>query len=111
MSSPSHSHTLKPPSKCFPTKSKGNYIETFFSLKAEEFRSINKTGKPKHNISYEQHLAIRNLMDNPSIIIKNADKGGRVVVLDRDDHLREANTILSDTDYYNSEFRPHTFIF
>ena len=40
------------------------------------------------------------LRDNPSIIIKEADKGSAVVVWDREDYLREANNQLSDKDVY-----------
>ena len=40
------------------------------------------------------------LGDDPSIIIKEADKGLAVVVWDRADYLREANSQLSDKDVY-----------
>ena len=40
------------------------------------------------------------LRDDPSIIIKEADKGSAVVVWDREDYLREANSQLSDKDVY-----------
>ena len=36
----------------------------------------------------------------PPIIIKEADKGSAVVVWDREDYLREANSQLSDKDVY-----------
>ena len=38
--------------------------------------------------------------DDPSIIIKEADKGLAVVVWDRADYLREANSQLSGKDVY-----------
>ena len=40
------------------------------------------------------------LRDDPSIIIKEADKGSAVVVWDKEDYLREANSQLSDKDVY-----------
>ena len=40
------------------------------------------------------------LRDDPSIILKEADKGSAVVVWDRDDYSREANNQLSDKDVY-----------
>ena len=40
------------------------------------------------------------LRDDPSIIIKEAEKGSAVVVWDRQDYLREANSQLSDQDVY-----------
>ena len=38
--------------------------------------------------------------DDPSIIIKKADKGSALVVWDREDYLREANSQLTDQDVY-----------
>ena len=40
------------------------------------------------------------LRDDPSIIIKEADKGSVMVVWDREDYLREANSQLSDQNVY-----------
>ena len=40
------------------------------------------------------------LRDDLSIIIKKADKGSAMVVWDREDYLREANSQLSDQDVY-----------
>ena len=40
------------------------------------------------------------LRDDPSNIIKKADKRSAVVVWDRDDYLREANSQLSDKDVH-----------
>ena len=40
------------------------------------------------------------LRDDPPIIIKEADKGSTVVVWDRDDYLREANSQLSNKGVY-----------
>ena len=43
----------------------------------------------QHNISKEELEAIDSLRNDPSIIIKEADKGSCVVVWDREDYLRE----------------------
>ena len=40
------------------------------------------------------------LCDDPSNIVKEADKGSAVVVWDRKEYLREANSQLSDKDVY-----------
>lgn len=39
-------------------------------------------------------------MNNPQIIIKTADKGGGVVILNKTDYLKESHLILSDNTYY-----------
>lgn len=41
-------------------------------------------------------------MSNPGIIIKNAGKGGIVVILDKGAYLEEANRILSYTEYHRT---------
>ena len=40
------------------------------------------------------------LRDDPSIIIKGADKGSAMVAWDRENYLREGNSRLSDKDVY-----------
>ena len=52
------------------------------------------------NLTKGERNALYLLRDDPSIIIKEADKGSAVVVWDREDYLREANSQLSDKDVY-----------
>lgn len=40
------------------------------------------------------------MQDKPDLIIRNADKGGGIVLQDRYDYTKEALHILSDTEYY-----------
>lgn len=54
----------------------------------------------KTNISNKERAALKKRMDNKNIIIKNADKGGGIVILNQSDYLEEANRILSDKNYY-----------
>ena len=53
-----------------------------------------------HNISTLEREAIRNLASDTSIVIKQADKGGAVVILDRDDYIKEGIRQLSDIKFY-----------
>ena len=50
------------------------------------------------NLTKEERNALYLLRDDPSIIIKEADKAS--VVWDREDCLRESNSQLSDKDVY-----------
>ena len=54
----------------------------------------------KQNLSPQEIKAIRELTGDKSIIIKPADKGGAIVILDRLDYLREGYKQLSDTNFY-----------
>ena len=52
------------------------------------------------NLTKEERLALNSLRDDTFIIIKEADKGSDVVVLDKDDYLKEAKKQLSDKETY-----------
>ena len=52
------------------------------------------------NISPGERLAIRELKDNNKIVIKPADKGSAVVILNREDYLAEGYRQLSDIQFY-----------
>ena len=54
-----------------------------------------------NNLSKEERNALCNLIDDPTIIIKDADKGSSVVVWDRADYLQEApKMLLSNNPLY-----------
>ena len=47
----------------------------------------NQNQKP--NLTKEQRIGLKELSDNPEIVIKKADKGSAVVVMNTTDYLRE----------------------
>ena len=60
-------------------------------------RLINK-GQP--NLTKEQWIGLKELSSNPRIVIKKADKGSAVVVMNTTDYLREGYRQLNDTNFY-----------
>ena len=66
--------------------------------------ALNKRPEPRHpkltNISKAERQAIKNLTNNPNIIIKPADKGSAVVVLNRAEYISEGYKQLSDPKFY-----------
>lgn len=52
------------------------------------------------NLSGAERRGLKQLLNNPNIIIKPADKGSKVIILDRQQYLQEANRQLADTKYY-----------
>ncbi len=52
------------------------------------------------NLKREEHLALRALRSNKNIVIKPADKGAAVVVMNRADYLREGMRQLENRTYY-----------
>lgn len=87
--SPPPSNTrLKPASTFYPTNSKGGHIESFPSF-LQNFKKSTKTYL-KIILKNPEKLFLKNLMDNTDVIIKSADKGGGLVILNRGDFLKEA---------------------
>ena len=54
----------------------------------------------KLNLTREQMSSLRELSENPEIVIKKADKGSAVVVMNTTDYLREGYRQLSDPKFY-----------
>ena len=53
-----------------------------------------------YDLSNKEYLTLRNLQNDRSVAIKQADKGSRVVVWNRTDYLKEADRQLSDEKTY-----------
>ncbi|CAM2119844.1 unnamed protein product [Caretta caretta] len=74
------------------------YIECFRRLARAEI--VEKQHHLPHNLSRAEHKAIHSLRNNSDFIIKNADKGGAVVIMNRLEYEREATRHLSNTTFY-----------
>ena len=55
---------------------------------------------PNKNITAEEAIALTHLKNNENIIIKKADKGAAVVIMSRDDYIKEGIRQLSDANFY-----------
>ena len=54
----------------------------------------------QYNVSLPERNAIKSLANDQSIIIKEADKGGTVVIMDRENYKEIVKTMLSNEEYY-----------
>ena len=52
------------------------------------------------NLSGDERRALTQLRQNPNIIIKPADKGSKIIIMDRQQYLLEANRQLNNPHYY-----------
>ena len=75
-------------------------IETHLSWLEERLIDIEIPSKIFNNLTKEEREALYRLKDDPSIIIKGADKGSVVAVWDREDYLKEAYRQLDDKEVY-----------
>lgn len=62
------------------------------------FRSISE----KNNLSQAEISALKSLKNNTDIVIKPADKGSAVVIMDRTTYVQEALRQLGNTTYYKA---------
>ena len=56
--------------------------------------------KEKHNLTKEQVRALRALAANNQIVVKPADKGSSIVIMDRHQYLLEGERQLNNQDHY-----------
>lgn len=54
----------------------------------------------KSNITAEQRTALKELSNNDLVVLKPADKGSVIVILDRAQYLQEAERQLTVTEHY-----------
>ena len=75
-------------------------IEAFIIANENDLnhRPLHKWGP--QNISPGERIALDSLRNNKNIIIKPADKGGAIVILNTDDYIQEGNSQLSNTKFY-----------
>lgn len=78
------------------------YIQSFYQVVYSEISLMyQQTPTSFHpNLTTKEKLALQNLSENLYIIIKPADKGGRIVIQDQEDYLQEAKRLLSDKNTY-----------
>lgn len=60
----------------------------------------------KENITSEQKQILKSLANNKNIIIKPVDKGGQIVIQDRNNNILESKKQLNNTTYYKKLEQP-----
>ena len=81
-----------------------NFVESTINIPLE----TQDKSKIKRNISFSEQKAISSLANDTSIIIKQADKGGATVIMDRSFYQKQIEKILLNTEYYSKlDHNPH----
>ena len=60
------------------------------------------------NLTKDEYKAIKSLKNNQDIIIKPADKGSAIVILDKQSYINEGQRQLHDTKFYEETDSNHT---
>ena len=93
---PKRNHTYDPK-----MLSDNGTLDTFLHRARVEMLNIDKYKQDKQdNITRKERLALRELINNPSIVINKADKGSTIVVEDRDEYISNAMVHLNNLNVY-----------
>ena len=71
-----------------------------FITRVEDFPKTKTNSKLKPNLNKTESNAIKTLQSDDTIIIKEADKGGATVIMNKEHYQEMVETIILDTDYY-----------
>lgn len=81
-------------------------VKQLITTDLETFHKKYKYMTEKHNLSPVELSALKQLKQAKHIVIKPADKGSAVVVLNRDQYIFEVQRQLNDTVYYKKLEKP-----
>ena len=78
------------------------FIQTFIeAIRSEINNEIEKTTRTGYsNLSVKEQKALLELQSRDGIVIKEAEKGGAVVILDVEDYIKDAERQLHSTENY-----------
>ena len=61
---------------------------------------LSKNTSFKDNLTQDQRIALSNLKQREDIVIQQADKGGKIVIMNKDDYVNACNLMLEDKEFY-----------
>lgn len=87
----------------YPIHSRTNSLEVFQERIEEDLSQLHSptnNSRPVNNLNVRERIALRELSNIQDIIIRQADKGGAIIILDKDVYKQEHFKLLSDTNTY-----------
>ena len=93
---------LHPSSGWTPNSGQDPFLDAFRSNTLKDI--LNQLDQPrklfKKNLKKDEFRAIQTLADNTNIVIKPADKGGKIVILNKEDYIQEGLRQLENLEHY-----------
>ena len=84
-----------------PKKDPSHNLTSYLSaVKKDVSDLLKKPARHKSNMSNEERAALKSLEANDKIVIQNADKGGKIVLMDKKEYIAKCETDLSNTEFY-----------
>lgn len=81
-------------------------LNTWIKKDLDEFKKTFLPLRQSSNLTSQEAEALKQLKDNKQIVIKPADKGSAIVIMDREQYLWEGYRQLNDTKYYKKLKKP-----
>lgn len=75
-------------------------VQTLIRKDLNSFSRFRPRPHKKQNLTKQHWQALKGLSSNPSIVIKPADKGSQIVIMDKVQYLLEANKQLNNIKHY-----------
>ena len=91
-------HPFKPPSKWHPKTTPSNTLNNYLEATKAELAHI-RLRNQKRNMTRLETSALRNLKNNPEIVIKPYDKGRGICILNQSDYLQVGYKHLDSQHY------------
>ena len=88
-----------------------HHIRTLIKTDRRTLRDYHTQTDRQDNLTTTLRESINTLKNNPHIVIKPADKGSKIVILDNHQYIFEANRQLGNTQHYKpiqDSIQPHT---
>ena len=93
-------HPLSQSSGWTPPTGQDPHLDTYCLLTQEDLYHSNPQPNRYYNLTKKEREALHDLASDQEIVIKPADKGGKIVIMDRTDYEAECERQLSDQDHY-----------
>ena len=97
------------PKSSFNPMNKDVITETYLSCLQERLLVFEIPSKRFKNFTKEEREALYSLKDDPSVVIKDNDKGSAVVVWAREDYLKKPYKHLDEKEVYDKSQRNPSF--
>ena len=96
---PVHNHRSK--TRWTPPYGRNTFIDSLVNYTRDQYNFIfNTPDSVKPNLPKQQQKALRELSNNINIVIKDADKGGVITIINMGDYIHDCSLILADNSTY-----------
>jgi hypothetical protein len=85
-----------------PPEGQDTTLDLFIKTVKNELLKDETRPKLKSNLTKNQYMGLKQLCDNPHIVMKKADKGSCVVVMNTNDYITEGLRQLNNAEHYQA---------